>query len=232
MKRSTKVWLAIVCAAGLLPVAGCNDDDITDVPVDQAVEAGLNSALNDTVVPLVQFMGAVGDLLTAPIAQRAVAGFACPDTSGWCNSGDVNCTPGGTGLDFVFDECRVVTGDAPILVDGNVSVTPSDPILLTMANLHINDSAGITGQGSIDTNACDYTVNVNSSGTTVAGTVTQCDDDPYPTGDEVGIGFNGYLVTVTLDGDNTAPAVATQDATPVANCTINLDTLTSSCDAI
>ena len=232
MKRSTKAWLAVACAAVLLPLAGCNDGDVTDVPVDQAVEAGVNQALTTTVVPLVQFMGAIGDLLTAPIAPRAAAGLACPDTTGWCNVGSVTCDPGATGLDFDFNECRVVTGDAPVVIDGPVTVSGGSPIFLTLANVHINDSPAITGQGAIDVNACDYSVNVTTSDATVVGTLTQCDADPYPKGDVVNIGFSGYLVTVTLDGDNSAPAVATQDETPVASCTINLDTLTSSCDAL
>ena len=232
MKRSKKAWLALVCVVALLPVVGCNDDDVLDVPVDQAVEAGLNSALTETIVPLVQFMGAVGDLLTAPIAQRAVAGTACPDTSGWCSSGTATCSQGANGLDFDFDECQVVTGDAPLLLDGNVTAVPGSPILLTLTNLFINNEAPISGTGQIDVNNCDYTVSVATDAATIAGTVTKCDQDDYPTGDVVGIGFSGYLVTITFNGTNTAPAVATQDGTPVADCTINLDSFTSSCDTL
>ena len=231
MRGRRTAWLVLATAVAMLVVPACSDDP-TDVPVDQAVEAGMNTAITGTVVPLVQFMGAVGDLLTAPIAPRAVEGLACPDTTGWCNAGSVTCTPGGTGYDFDFNECRVVTGDAPIVVDGAVNVVPGTPIHLTLANLRINDAAAMSGAGTIDVNACDYTVNVATSGTTVVGTVTQCDADNYPTGDTVGIGFNGYIVTVTLNGTNSAPAVATKDGDPVADCTLNLDTLTTSCDAI
>jgi hypothetical protein len=118
------------------------------------------------------------------------------------------------------------------VLEGAVTAVPGSPILLTLTSLHINDAAAISGTGSIDTGACDYAVNVHTSDTTVQGTVTQCDNDNYPTGETVGIGFSGYLVTVTLNGTNTAPATARKDGDPVASCTLNLDTFTTSCDAI
>ena len=67
----------------------------------------------------------------------------------------------------------------------------------------------------------------------MTGLISVCDSDPYPTGDSLGISFDDFLITVVFDGSNVAHATATQGATPVANCTIDLDSdpLTSSCDA-
>lgn len=231
MKRSMACSLGIAFAAALIASVGCSDDDNpVEVPVDQVVEAGINDALTTTVVPVVRFMGAVGDLLTA---RNAVAGFVCPDTTGWCSAGTVACTPNGNALDFDFDQCAVVTGDAPLTLDGIVSVVPTSTIFLTFANLFINDSPSITGTGSINVSECDYTIDVSTDNAYINGLVTQCDSDPYPiTGSVVNISFGDYLVTISPNGTSSAPATASQGKNIVATCAINLDTFTSACDAL
>ena len=231
MTRSKGLCRLLVCLVALLTVVGCSDDDVVDVPVDQAVEAGLNDAMASTVVPLVTFLGTVGDLLSAPLA-RSPGGFACPDTSAWCGSGSADCTVGANGLDFDFDECAVVGGDLPMTLDGNVTVVPGSVVGLTLTNLFINNHPAISGTGTIDVANCEYSVNCHNSDASVVGTVTQCDDDQYPTGETVVIGFDDFLVTIELNGLNPAAATATRDGTPVADCTLDLDTLTSSCDAL
>jgi hypothetical protein len=203
--------------------------------VDQAVEAGLDETITTTVVPLMTFMGAVGDLLTAPPVARVPAGvFACPNTSNWCASGSVVCAVAGQGLNFDFNGCLVAGGDEPLTLTGDVTAVPGTPILLTLNNLFINDSPAMTGTGSIDTAACDYTVNVHTSDATIAGTITSCDEDPYPTGDTITVGFSDFLVQVFFDGTHIAHAGALRNGTPVASCTIDLDVepFTSSCDAL
>jgi len=114
----------------------------------------------------------------------------------------------------------------------NVTAVPGSTIALTLTNLFINNGPATSGTGTIDVNNCEYNVNCHTDDATIVGTFVQCDDDDYPTGETVVIGFDDFQVTVVLNGTNTAPATATQGATPVADCTINLDTLTSSCDAL
>jgi len=227
MMRSKRISPALVLVAiGVLAMPGCDDSNPTDVPVDQQVESGLNGALQNTVIPLAAFMGAVGTALSSPF------GAACPSTTGWCTAGDATCTQGANGLDFAFDACRFATADDPLVLDGDVTAIPGSPVRLTLNGLSINGSASMSGTGTVDTGSCDVTVNVHTSSVTVVGTVTQCDQDPFPTGETVAIGFSGYLVTVVLDGTATPHATATKDGTPVASCTIALDTLTSTCDAL
>lgn len=230
MKRSKGPRLALVCLLALLPIVGCSDDDdLFDVPVEEAVENGLDEALTTTVVPMVTFMGALGDFMSSPFA-RAPGGLACPTTSSWCSSGNAVCTTGFPGLDFDFNQCAV--DQEPITVDGGVNAVPGSTIALTFTNVVINGSSPMSGTGSIDSAACDYTVNVHSDDATVVGLVTICDGvDDYPTADTLGIGFSDFQVLIVFNGTNTVPATATQNGLPVADCTINLDTFTSSCVA-
>ena len=224
-----KRWMC-ACACGLLVLAGCNDDeDVVNAPVDAAVETGMNQALSATVVPLVGFMGAMADLL--PVT--AVGGLACPSTGDWCSSGTVTCTPGINGFDFVFDQCQIVGGDGPLTLDGDVTAVPGTTLTLTVTDLAINGSPAVSGTGTIDPAACDYTVNMHTTGTNVVGTVTQC-GDAFPTGDSLVISFGEFVVTVTFNGSSTAPATATRNGTPVATCSINLAAtpFTSTCDAL
>jgi len=235
MKKPNRGWLALATVVAMVLVPSCGSDKkVTDIPVDQAIEAGLDETLATTVVPLVTFFGAIGDLLAPPRAQGGSRGvFACPNTSGWCSSGTVTCSVVGGSLAFDWDECVVVTGD-PLTLDGNIDVVPTDPIALTLTNLFINNNPAITGDGTIDTSACDYFVDVQTAGAAVNGLVTMCDTDLYPTGDSLIIAFDDFLVTVVFDGTNVAQATATLGGTPVADCTIDLDAdpfPTSSCDA-
>jgi hypothetical protein len=233
MKKVNLAWFAPAIAFAMLVAPGCNDDDVS-VPADpQAVEAALDDSLDSVVVPLVTFYGTIGAFLTAPAASENGGGSACPDTSGWCSSGTVDCTRTANGLAFDFDECQVVTGDAPLLVDGDIVAVPSGAtVVLTLTNLFLNNSAAISGTGTIDVNACDYTVDVHTADASVTGLVTQCDDDDFPTGDVLNIDFDDFLVTVTFDGTNIATATATVGGTPVAQCTIDLsiEPLSSSCE--
>jgi hypothetical protein len=82
-------------------------------------------------------------------------------------------------------------------------------------------------------NACRYGIEIGNSDADIAGAIVQCDKDTYPSGESVAIYLADYTVNVTLNGTNSAPAVATQAgnaAIVVANCTINLDTFTSACE--
>jgi hypothetical protein len=234
MNRLDRRWLALAAAVAILAVPGCSDDsDDFSVPVDQAVEAGLNEALTTTVVPLVTFFGTIGDLLGAGAGTtRAVV--ECPDTSGWCTSGSVSCSVTETGLQFDFNTCQVVTGDLPFTVDGNLGAIPGATVALTLTDLVISGSPAMSGTGSIDTLACDYVLNVETSDASVSGTVTLCDGQDYPTGDQLFITFDQYLITIDFDGTSLVDATATQSANPVAFCTIDLDSqpLTSNCEAI
>jgi hypothetical protein len=233
MNRSSlsMVVLAAAAVAMLLVQPGCDDDDdVTSIPADAAVEAGLNNALQTTVVPLVSFMGTIGNLLAAPsVGPR---GLNCPNTSEWCTTGSVVCSVTGTGYDFDFDECQVVTGDEPLTLDGDVAVASGSVVGLTLTNLFINNSPAISGTGTIDTAACDYNIDVETNEASIVGTVTSCDKDPYPTGDQLFVTIDDFLITITLDGSSTASVLATQGGTPVATCTIDLESepLTSVCD--
>jgi hypothetical protein len=234
MIRSNRGWLVLVSAIAMLVVLGCSHhDDAVNVPVEQTVQANLNSALTTTVVPLVSFMAAVGNLLSPPAAVRG--GYACPDTTSWCGTGSVTCTPTASGLEFDFNQCQTITGEGPMTVGGIVVAVPSLPsIYLTLTNFSINGSTPMAGSGSINSSTCDYNVNIYTADASVAGTVTICDADPYPTGNALTIDFDSFYVLITFDGSNTAGATAFQDGLLVANCTINLDAnpLTSSCYAV
>jgi hypothetical protein len=161
-----------------------------------------------------------------------VAGIGCPDTSDWCASGSVSCTVGVTGLDFDFDQCQIVGGDA-LTLSGDVTAVPGTTIGLTLTDLVINGSPAVSGTGTIDTVACDYTVNMHTGDANVVGIVTQCDADEFPTGESLIISFGDFAVTVTFDGSSTAAATATRSGSPVAICSINLaaSPLTSTCVA-
>ena len=235
MRPSKRVLLVLVGLLALLPVVGCNDDDdeVFNPPVDQAVETGLDSALSSTVVPIVGFMGAVGELMSSPFAG-AVGGLACPDTSEWCDTGTVSCTQTLEGQAFDFEACQVATGDLPLTVNGDVTAVPGGTISLTLTNVVVNNSPAVSGTGSIDVEDCDYTVNLQTADASVSGTVTQCDTDEFPTGETLAIGFDDFLVTVTFNGSSVAPATASQSGTPVATCSIDLaaSPLTSTCDPV
>jgi hypothetical protein len=75
---------------------------------------------------------------------------------------------------------------------------------------------------------------MHSTDASVAGTVHQCDANPYPTGQTLAITFGDFVVTVTFDGTSVAHATAAESGAPVAACTINLASspLTSSCSGI
>ncbi|HET9300450.1 MAG TPA: hypothetical protein VFO11_10925 [Candidatus Polarisedimenticolaceae bacterium] len=207
-----------VCLCAMLVLAGCNNDDnVVDIPVDQAVETGMNQAMATTVVPTVDFMAAVAHLLAGP---GAVAGLACPETGAWCTSGSATCTPAVTGLDFGFDQCRLI--DSTLTLDGDLNAVVGATLVLTLDNLVINGSPAISGTGTVNPAACDYVVSIHGSDATVTGTVTQCGTDAFPTGDSLLIGFDDFIVTVTFDGSSTASATASRSGTPVAICSINL----------
>lgn len=209
-----------VCLCAMLVLAGCNNDDnVVNIPVDQAVETGMNQAMATTVVPTVGFMAAVADLLAGP---GAVVGLACPETGAWCTSGSASCTPAVTGLDLNFDQCQVADWDSPLTLDGDVNAVLGTTLVLTLDNLVVNGSPAISGTGTVNPAACDYVVNIHSTDATVTGTVTQCGTDAFPTGDSLLIGFDDFIVTVTFDGSSTASATASRSGTPVAICSINL----------
>ena len=227
----TRTRLALAVAVLMLVVPGCNDDDdVINSNVSQTVETGMDQALGTTVVPLVQFYGALGDLFVAPVAG-AVGGVACPETTGWCSSGSVSCTPTITGLAFAWDECVVTAGNDPITVDGNLAVFPGTPIGLTLTNLFLNNSPAISGSGTINVGTCTYSANIQTADALVTGTIVQCDDDSYPTGNTLAVTLGDILVTIVFDGSSVAHATATQGAATVASCTIDLaaDPLTTSC---
>lgn len=235
MKKLNRCWVALAAAA-MLVVPGCNSDDkIPTAPAPApVVQAGLNSALQTTVVPLVSFFGALSQLLAPPAPMRAGAGFGCPDTTAWCAGGTVSCSVGATGLAFNFDQCVLATGDLPITLDGDIVAVPGTTIALTLTNLFVNNSPAMSGTGTIDPVGCDYTVDITTADATVSGLVTKCATDNYPTGDTLYISFGDFLVTIVFDGTNPAHATATLSGTPVASCTIDqaADPISSSCDPI
>jgi hypothetical protein len=229
MKRSRFGLFMLVFASGLLAMIGCSKDDVLDeLGVDEAVEAGLDSAIQDTVVPVVTFMGYAGDLLGA-----RTFGAVCPDTSSWCSSGTAACAVGGDGIsyDFTFSQCQAVTGDAPLLLNGNLHALPTATGAdLTLSNLSINGSDPVSGTGTITSASCTYDIAMNAGDTGINGAYVQCDADNYPTGNTITISFDDFYVYVYLDGDNSADADAYQGKSQVADCSINLDSLTSACD--
>jgi len=230
----TVTFLALVGAG-----VGCSKDDVVGDATAEAVEAGLNGVLNDTVKPLATFLGEIPTIVSGGTFRHSFGGGAtCPDTSGVCGGGGaVVCTPsgGGTTLTFDFDECVVVTGDDPLTLDGVVIATPGDPILLTFQSLFINNHPAISGTGSVSVSGCSYIVNVTTTDDAgVSGTIIQCDADPYPTvASHLTVQVGNFQIDINFDGSATAHSVATNGGNTVATCDINLaaDPLTSSCSA-
>jgi len=182
--------LAVTSAAVFVVLAGlgvgCSStDDVVGDATAQAVEAGLNDVLTGTVEPLAAFLGAVPTIVGAGVARTSFGGgVTCPDTGSVCSAGSVTCTPSGGGftLTFDFDECVVATGDEPFTLDGVVVATPGATIALSLNSLFINNSAAMTGTGSVTVGTCSIVANVGTTdGTSVVGSIIQCDSDNYPT---------------------------------------------------
>ena len=238
MERSNRCWLVLLVATSMLMAPGCSDDT-TNPPIDpQAIEAGLDSALQETVGPLVAFIQAFNALLSGATPATATApaalGGGCPNTTGWCSTGSVTCLFPASAYEFDFDECEILTGGFQVLVDGNLDAVPGSTVDLTLTNLFIDNSPAISGSASINQSSCTYSVDVSSATEAlVSGTVVICDGQDYPTADTLAVSFDPFVVTITFDGTNTAAAVANQGAVHVADCTIDLDPpFTSSCTLI
>jgi hypothetical protein len=241
--QSSRTRLLVgLCAAAFVTLlgvgVGCSKDDVVGDATAEAVEAGLNNVLNDTVEPLASFFGAIPTIVSGGTFRNSFGGVTCPDTSSVCGGGgSVVCTPsgGGTTLTFDFDQCAVVTGDQPFTLDGVVIATPGDPILLTFQSLFIDNHPAISGTGSVSVTACSYVINVTTTDdASVVGTVFQCDADPYPTAaSHLTISFGDFVIDIGFDGSSVAHSVASNGGNTVANCDINLaaDPLTSSCSA-
>jgi len=237
-RSSASRWLAVLCTAAFVALAGlgvgCSKDDIVGDASAEAVEAGLNDALSETVEPLAAFLGAVPTIVAGGVP---FGGVVCPNTAGVCSGGgSVVCTPtSATQLTFDFDECIVATDDLPITLDGVMVATPGDPILLNLNSLFINNQPAITGTGTVSVANCSYIINVsNTNDVLVFGTIIQCDVDDYPTAQStLTIGLDNVLVDITFDGSSVAHAEATNQGTLIANCNINLaaDPISSSCSA-
>jgi hypothetical protein len=241
MKNPDRKWLVILAAISLLAIPGCSDDDddLTDIPVEEAVEAGLNDVLENTVEPLFVFLAALPDLVAGPPSVSPAGGPVCPDTGEVCTGGgSLTCTPSGfTTLEFDFDECVVVTGDGEATLDGGVDATVLNTLSLVFADFFIDDSPALTGTGQVDVDSCNYVVNVDTDdGATVDGAVIQCEDvDEFPQdASTVWVAFDDFLILIDFDGGPIATAVASQGDTVVANCDIDLedDPISSTCDAV
>ena len=232
----------ILCTAmsiGFLGLGvGCSTDDIVGGAQAEAVEAGLNSVLTDTVDPLFSFFGFVADLAGGGPARSSPGGaVVCPDMGLVCDgggSGVCTVTGGGFSLTFDFSACGVVTGDGPLTLSGGVVVTPSVPIAISFDALVINGSPAMSGTGSVNVAGCAYQVNVTTSNGSVFGTIFQCETDDYPTAaSSLAISFDDVVINITFNGSSVANAAASSDGSPVANCSINLatDPPSSSCEA-
>ena len=243
-QRSASRWLAVLCTVTFVVLAGlgvgCSKDDIVGNATADAVEAGLNSALSETVVPLNSFIGKIPDIVNG--VGRPSLGFVavCPaNPSSVCDGGgQAVCTVinGNTQLQFVFDQCVVATGDVPFTLDGEMIATPGDPTInLQFNNLFIEDtSPAINGSGSVNVAGCSYTVAVTSDTTSINGTIVQCDTDSYPTNQSsLSITLDNVLLDISFDGSNIANALAYNGKTLIADCNINLalDPISSSCQA-
>src|SRR4030095_12174434 len=90
-QRSASRWLAVLCTVTFVVLAGlglgCSEDDIVGEVTAEAVEHELNDTLSDTVVPLVELLGAVPGIVNG--GARPGLGLVCPNTSGVCSGGSV-----------------------------------------------------------------------------------------------------------------------------------------------
>lgn len=234
MRHLNRILAVLVAAISLLAIPACGDDSdsVTEPPVGQVIEAGLNSVIANTVEPLFAFYGAISSLVAGPAS--ALGGFICPDTTGVCaGGGSVTCTPSGLSLDFDFNACVVATGDGALTLDGAVSASPGTTIELLFQGLVINGSPAMTGSGSITTTTCTSVVNVTTSdGSAVQGTIVECDSDDYPTAaSHVTVTFSSFLINVIFDGSSTASAIAIDGGNIVSTCVLDLAAhpVTASC---
>jgi hypothetical protein len=236
MKRSKLLRLVPVVA--FLAAVSCNEDEVgTSTPVDETLEAKLAQTLPGTVMPLIGFMKTVSGRLTI-FPTSGTTGLDCPETTDWCSTGTATCYLDHVdGLDriFTFDECVVAGADRPLTLDGTVSAIPSTlgPGLLgeiTIPSLVLNDSPPISGAGKTFTQTCQYDADVHAGDTWITGYATICDADTYPSGGQLYLVFSHYQITIAFDGTSTPPASAIRTGgNPVADCEIDLETLTASC---
>jgi hypothetical protein len=84
---------------------------------------------------------------------------------------------------------------------------------------------------------CSYTVQVGTTdGTSINGTIVQCDSDNYPTNASnltITLDDGDVQLIVTFDGSSIANATAFQNKEDIAECDINMaaDPISSSCHA-
>lgn len=229
MKAPKRRVPALAAAVAMIAVAGCSEtlDPIPDnTPFDQqVVEATLDEALQTTLGPMVNFIGAMRYLLGDGGTRTAdIAAETCPDTRRWCSSGTVSCwVMEEFGPQFDFDACQLLAGDLPLTIDGHFGLHYADVVTVGMQDFVINNTHSIGGRAAIDI-GCSYVLNINSLGVGVSGTITVCDTDEYPTGEALVIAFHPFSVTINFDGSSIASATVKERLVfPVATCTIDLD---------
>jgi|SoiMethySBSTD1v2_1073268.scaffolds.fasta_scaffold13174_9 hypothetical protein len=231
MKRSRRGRLALASIVLLLAAGGCEETTEVVNPMDPTLEPGLDHALVATVRPVLTSLRILDDLLSTSASGATKA--VCPDTGGWCVEGGATCTSVSDFLVLDFYDCVVDSAHLYASLDGKVEVQPGGPMLfLTSVNLTVDGSTAISGEGSLVPAECGLGGNYLTSNGQMNGYVTQCDSDPYPTGDFLGFRFSYYQASGNLDGSNIFPVNVGKNGEHVANCTIDLQTLKSSCDLI
>jgi hypothetical protein len=235
MKHSK--WLILLCIVATVGLTGCPDDDddvISPPSPPQAAEAAIEDVLDNVVDPLVDAIEAITDYLDT--LGKSVTRATCPDTSGVCSPGSLSCAPTTLGWDFTFNGCGVIGTSPTITLDGGVEVTPTGPssATMTLTNLSVNNSTDLNGE-IILADECNSTWDVTGGNAYLFGSIEAC-AEAYPTSNSeliIEIEESGlWLVTFNFNGTSTCSAVVSLDFSPVATCTINLETNDASCTGI
>jgi hypothetical protein len=215
---------------------GCPDDDDPVAPGDPdvaAAEAAIEEVLDNVVDPLLLAIEAVSAYLDT--LDKSVTRATCPDTSTACSPGSLSCSPTTLGWDFAFAACTLVGTSPAVTADGGIEVSATGVGSFTMAleGLSINGSNAMNGVVTF-ADECNSTWNITSANAYLIGEFIACSEqDPQPGSDlivqiqDVG----EWLIDFDFDGSSTATALVMVDMTPVATCTVNLDTFNANCSS-
>ena len=226
--------LILLCILATVGLMGCPDDDddvIPGPPGPAQAEAAIQNAHDTLVDPLVTAIEALRDYIDT--LSRSSTRATCPDTSSACMSGTLSCSPTTAGWDFAFSDCNVVDASPTLILDGGaeVTVTGASSFILGLTDLSVNGSAGLNGTVTF-ADDCHSSWGVTSDGSHVTATIIACSDETPQAGSQLLIQIQNagqWIINFTFDGSSTATALVTVDSTPIALCTVDLETFDANC---
>jgi len=241
MKHSK--WLILLCVVATLGLTGCSDDDdvvIPPAPGPAAAEAVIEDALETVIDPLLTLMEFAIDFLSADDGTDVIG---CPDTSGVCNPGSLTCTEGTSALEFDFSGCTILGTSPALSVSGEVYHTPSLPPwgVYNLYGVSVNGSTGLTGPVTL-ADECTWTWSITAAdGTHTNASLILCQTvrgaSEYPLSGSAlviaAVTSAGFMTSnFTFDGTRTASATVLLDESPLAQCSVDLETFNATCTGV